>query len=84
MRGRSRSHSGTHCRLTDEPLYREQVTTYTTLRPDLFERAHLPPPPRLSRPDLRLALETEQDYWFLKRLYEEVAPDAEGILRVED
>ena len=71
-------------RLTEEPLFREQVTTYTTLRPDLFERAHLPPPPRLSRPDLHLALETEQDYWFLKRLYEEVAPDADGILQVDD
>ena len=70
--------------LTDEPLFREQVTTYTSLRPDLFERANLPPPPRLSRPDLRLTLETEADYWFLKRLYEEIAPDANGILRLDD
>jgi spore coat polysaccharide biosynthesis protein SpsF len=71
-------------KLTNEPMFREQVTTYTSLRPDLFERAHLPPPPRLSRPDLHLALETEQDYWFLKRLYEEITPDANGILHLDD
>lgn len=70
--------------LTDEPFFREQVTAYTCLRPDLFERAHLPPPPRLSRPEIRLALETEEDYWFLKRLYDEVAPDAEGLLALDD
>ena len=69
---------------TQRPDYREQVTTFTSTRPDLFERAHLPPPPRLSRPDLRLSLETEDDYWFLKRLYEEVTPDANGLLRLED
>ncbi len=71
-------------RLTQKAEYREQVTTFTSARPDLFERAHLPPPPRLSRPDLRMTLETEADYWFLKRLYEEVTPDANGLLRVED
>lgn len=70
--------------LTQRPDYREEVTTYTSARPDLFERAHLPPPPRLSRPDLRMTLETEDDYWFLKRLYAEVAPDANGLLRVDD
>ena len=70
--------------LTIEPLYREQVTNYTCLRPDLFERAHLPPPPRLSRPDLRLTLETEADYWFIKRIYEEVEPDSNGVLQLDD
>ena len=70
--------------LTDEPFFREQVTAYTSLRPDLFERAHLPPPPRLCRPEIRLALETEDDYWYLKRLYDEVAPDANGLLQLDD
>ncbi len=69
---------------TDEPYFREQVTNYSSQRPDLFERAHLPPPPRYSRPDLRLTLETEADYWFLKRLFEEVAPGPNGLLRLDD
>lgn len=69
---------------TDAPRYREEVTTFTSTRPDLFERAHLPPPPRLSRPDLRLCLEDEDDYWFLKRLYEEITPGENGLLDLAD
>ena len=70
--------------LTDAPHYREEVTSFTSTRPDLFERAHLPPPPRLSRPELRLCLETEDDYWFLKRIFEEVAPGANGLIALPD
>jgi spore coat polysaccharide biosynthesis protein SpsF len=49
-----------------------------------FERAILPSPARLRRPELRLSLETEDDYWLMKRLYDEVAPRRDGLIAVDD
>lgn len=49
-----------------------------------FEPALLPSPPRLCRPNLRLALETEEDYRFLSRLYAEVPARADGLIHLED
>jgi spore coat polysaccharide biosynthesis protein SpsF len=49
-----------------------------------FERALLPAPRRLRRPHLRLSLDTEEDYWFLKRLFSDVPPRGDGLIAVED
>lgn len=66
------------------PRQREQFLTCTLAHPHHFSRAILPPPPRLARHDLRLTLETEADYWFLRRIYEEVPPRTDGVLALED
>ncbi|HZP81038.1 MAG TPA: hypothetical protein VFB21_05340 [Chthonomonadaceae bacterium] len=51
---------------------------------EAFDPAVLPSPPRLCRPDLSLALETEADYRFLSRLYAEVPARANGLIHLED
>ncbi|HZO90978.1 MAG TPA: hypothetical protein VFB38_21820 [Chthonomonadaceae bacterium] len=70
--------------LAAESREREQIHAFLSARRDLFEVAQLPPPPRLTCPDLRLALETEEDYRFLSRLYAEVRPRKDGLIHLED
>jgi spore coat polysaccharide biosynthesis protein SpsF (cytidylyltransferase family) len=70
--------------MTTDARHREAVVSFVHANPDFFERARLPAPPRLARPDIRLALETEDDYRFLKRLYADVVPRANGLINLED
>lgn len=52
--------------------------------PERFERALLPAPPRLNRPELCLALETEHHYHVLRQLYDAVPPGPDGIIPVTE
>lgn len=70
--------------MTDDPSDREGVTTFALNHLELFERAFLPPPLRLARQDVRLTLETEEDYQRLLSIYNAVAPSVGGLIRVED
>lgn len=70
--------------MTNDAQHREAVTSFASSHLEYFERAFLPPPMRLARQDVRLALETEEDYHFLSHLYAEVSPADNGLIRVED
>lgn len=70
--------------MTRASEHRQRVTEFAAAHPALFERAYLPSPPRLARPDVRLLLETEEDYRLLSRIYAEVAPGPDGLLSIED
>lgn len=70
--------------MTNDPRHREEITTFAAANLDLFDRAYLPPPMRLARKDVRLLLETEEDYAALSRLYKLVPPRSNGLLSVED
>jgi spore coat polysaccharide biosynthesis protein SpsF len=48
------------------PEDREHVSWYMRRCPELFKQLHLAPPPTLYWPDLRLTLDEEADYLFLK------------------
>lgn len=56
--------------MTDEKLYREHVTIYLYTHPEEFTVDLLPLPERLQcRTDLRLTLDTPEDFTLLKELY---------------
>jgi spore coat polysaccharide biosynthesis protein SpsF (cytidylyltransferase family) len=70
--------------LTQDPRHRTQVSSFALEHPEMFERAFLPPPPRMARPELRFCLETEADYERMARLFREVPACMNGLIRLED
>lgn len=66
-----------------DPNQREQMLSYA-LTNTQFSTAILPPPARLARQDLSFTLESEADYWFLRRIFDEVPPRADGVIALED
>lgn len=51
--------------------HREHVTTFFLENPETFDVQHLPArSPKLANPDLRLTLDTAEDYEVLRRIYE--------------
>jgi spore coat polysaccharide biosynthesis protein SpsF (cytidylyltransferase family) len=70
--------------LTQDAGDRANVTSFALSHPEMFERAFLPPPQRLARPDLNLALNSEADYALLGRLFREVPACMNGLIRLED
>ena len=70
--------------MTRASEHRTRVTEFAAAHPALFERAYLPSPPRLTRPDVRLLLETEADYRHLSQIVAEVAPGNDGVIAIED
>jgi spore coat polysaccharide biosynthesis protein SpsF len=70
--------------MTRASEHRSRVTEFAAAHPALFERAYLPSPPRLARPDVRLLLENDEDYRLLCRIAADVAPGTDGLLSIED
>lgn len=58
---------------------RENLQSGVGAYPERFERALLPPPPRLARADLRFQLDTPDDYRYLQQLYARIVPGPEGV-----
>src|SRR5262249_33206523 len=71
-------------RRATEPYHCEQFAQVARNSPAHFERAFLPPPRKLMRSNLRLTLETEDDYEALCHLYLEVPPRADGLIHTAD
>ena len=60
--------------MTKEPLDREHVTLHIRHHPELFPSIYLVAPRALSWPELGLTLDEENDYQFLKKIIEALAP----------
>jgi spore coat polysaccharide biosynthesis protein SpsF len=60
---------------------REHVTTFTRRRPDLFRQAVLPIPADLTRPDVRLTVDTADDLRQMRELYALAATDLPSLDR---
>lgn len=50
---------------------------------DVYDCAYLPPPPRLSYPELSLRLRNESDYWLLQQIYQEVRMAHDGVVPLD-
>lgn len=55
------------------PYDREHVGPYVFGTPSKFRTIMLPPPPEIARPELRITLDTEQDFELLEGLYHATA-----------
>jgi spore coat polysaccharide biosynthesis protein SpsF len=54
---------------TQDERVREHVTLYAYERPDLFRIRHVPPPPDLAAPILRLCVDTAEDLESARRIW---------------
>jgi spore coat polysaccharide biosynthesis protein SpsF len=61
------------------PRHREHVTLYVKDHPDRFRMAFLDPPDSLRRPDLRITVDTPQDFIFVESLIQEIPEGFEPI-----
>ncbi len=50
---------------------------------DVYDCAYLPPPPRLSYPELSLRLRNEADYWLLQQIYQDVPKSHDGVIQLD-
>ncbi len=57
-------------RLAEDPYEREHVTPYLYRRPERFRLAFLQAPPESCAPEMRVTLDTREDYDYLQRLFE--------------
>lgn len=69
-------------RLTDEPDYHEHVTNFIYTNPDLFAVQFLDLPDFINdRTDIRLTIDTEEDFILGQEIYSEVYPDC-GVVNI--
>ena len=61
-------------RLTDDPADHEHVTLHFREHPDKYLILTVPPPPELNRPDLRLNVDTVEDYKLVSEVYRRLYP----------
>ncbi len=61
------------------PSHREHVTLYVKENPELFRIACLTPPDVLRRPDLRLTVDTPEDFMFIEELIQGIAETTRPI-----
>jgi spore coat polysaccharide biosynthesis protein SpsF len=61
------------------PRHREHVTIYVKENPDRFRVAFLDPPDHLRRPELRITVDTPQDFLFVERLIEQIPEGSSPI-----
>ncbi len=50
---------------------------------DVYDCAYLPPPPRLSYPELSLRLRNEADYWLLQQIFQDVPKAHDGVIPLD-
>ena len=59
---------------TREPAHREHVTLYICERPHRYRLLNVPAPPEHTWPDLRITLDTEDDYRLIGAIYDALYP----------
>jgi spore coat polysaccharide biosynthesis protein SpsF len=60
--------------LTEDPVDREHVSLYIYERPDRYRLLNVPAPAEHFWPDLRLTLDTPEDYQLIAAIYEALYP----------
>ncbi len=63
-----------------DPRHREHVTLYAYESDDAIETAHVPPSPEVSAPDLRLCVDTREDFQRAERIAAAVGPGEDFTL----
>ena len=63
-------------RETSDPLDRELVTRYLYSHPEKFQVRLIPVPPEFDRADVRLTIESEEDWDHVQAIFEALGPEA--------
>jgi len=56
-------------KLTQDPVDRENVSTYIYQNPDRYKTGHLPCPPEIKRPELRLVVDELPDFELMEKIF---------------
>lgn len=62
-------------KLTNDPADREHVSLYIYEHPEHYRLLNVEAPPEHRRPDLRLTLDTREDYELISKLFDALYPD---------
>jgi spore coat polysaccharide biosynthesis protein SpsF len=65
-----------------ETRHREHVTLYVKEHPELFRLAFLTPPDALRQPELRLTIDTPEDFMYMEELIQAI-PDSGRVVPLE-
>ncbi|MBN1353734.1 MAG: glycosyltransferase family protein [Candidatus Omnitrophica bacterium] len=58
--------------VTNDPVDRENVSNYIYEHPEKYKIGHLPCPPELNRPEIRLTVDEEPDFELVKIIFEKL------------
>jgi spore coat polysaccharide biosynthesis protein SpsF len=67
----------------DDPVYREHVSLYIYEHPEEYKLGYLDVPESLSRPDLRLVVDNEEDLVLMREIFGALYPD-KGVFSIGD